>query len=87
MNKYLILYGDDGSFFFTDALSVIDAVFALAKYTGNSFSPTYEKALNAMDEISETIELYNRFVAGYDEIQAIYKVDSVLYNKHQKIGD
>lgn len=82
MNKYLILYGDDSSFFFTEASTVIDAVFALAKYTGNSFSPTCEKALNAMEEVSETIELYNRFVAGYDEIQAIYKIDSVLYQRN-----
>lgn len=86
MNKFLIVYGHDNSFFYAEASTFLDAVFALAKYTGNSFSTVYEKALKAMGAPSEIIELYNRLVSGYDEIQTVYKIDSVLY-QYKDNGD
>lgn len=85
MNIFLIVYGRDNSFFYSEAETFLEAVFEHAKYTGNSFSPTYEKALKAMDSPSEIIELFNRFVAGYDEIQTVYKIDSILY-QHKNNG-
>ncbi|MEZ3438612.1 MAG: hypothetical protein K1W18_07005 [Oscillospiraceae bacterium] len=81
MNKFLIVYGHDGSFFYTETSTILDAVFALANYTGNSFSEACEKAIKAMCTPSDIIELYNRFVCGYDEIQAVYKIDSILYQQ------
>lgn len=79
MNKYLILYGNDGSTFYTEAADCLAAVLELAKYTGNTLAPIYEKALRSMDKPTEIITLYNSLVDGYDEIQEVYKIDSVVY--------
>ncbi len=87
MNKYLILYGNDGSTFYTMADAFADAVFELAKYTGNTLSPVCEKALESLDKPEEIIGLYNRLVDGYDEIQRIYKIDSFYTNQGGAAND
>lgn len=84
MNNYLIVYSDD-RFFVTEAVSFADAVFSLAKYTGNDLNPTYKKALLAMETPSEVVELYNR-LANSDEIQTVYLIGSVLYTSSDKKG-
>ncbi len=83
MNKYLIVYGDDNSHFYTTAPDFMTAFLEFTKYTGTSFSSVVEKALSAMDTPSEIIELYSHFSAGYEEIQTVYKIESILYSEEK----
>ncbi len=80
MNKYLIIYGQDNSFFYTMASSFADAFLEFAKYIGSSLPSVFDKALKAMDTPSEIIELYNHLCAGYETIQTVYKIGSILYS-------
>ncbi len=59
------------------------AFLEFTKYTGTSFSSVVEKALSAMDTPSEIIELYSHFSAGYEEIQTVYKIESILYSEEK----
>ncbi len=80
MNKYLIMYGQDGSYFIADAPTVLDAVFAFAKYVGALSKPSFEKAIRAMETTAEIVELFNHFADGYDEIQTIYIIGETVYS-------
>ncbi len=81
MNKYLIIYGQDNSLFYTIAPNFITAFFEFAKYTGTSFPPVVEMALRAMNTPSEVIELYSHLCTGYEEIQTVYRIESILYSE------
>lgn len=90
MDKYLIVYGDDNSLFYTTAPNFMTAFFEFAKYTGTSFEPVVEKAIRAMITPSDIIELYNHFTSYCDEIQKVFKIESVIYPEvyaEQKEGD
>ncbi|MCM1167095.1 MAG: hypothetical protein NC401_13905 [Ruminococcus sp.] len=91
MTNYLIIYGDDNSFFDVVASSLIDAVFKFAKYTGMTLKPICEKALRAMTAPDEIVALFNHVTYCDEEIRAVYEVKKVTYppqeTEQKKDGD
>lgn len=71
---YLFIFNDNSIYEMNCAVSFKDAVWEMAKYTGNS-SDMFCKCLNAYkdDEIDGIIELFNHF-CSYDEISKVYVV-------------
>lgn len=85
MNKifYLFIFADNSTYEMNCAVSFKDAVWEMAKNTGNS-SDMFCKCLNAYkdDEIDEIIELFNHF-CYYDKISKIYIIDKKIFDSEE----
>ena len=86
MNKifYLFIFADNSTYEMNRAVSFKDAVWEMAKNTGNS-SDIFCKCLNAYkdDEIDGIIELFNHF-CYYDRISQIYIVDKKIFDSDKE---
>ena len=85
MNKifYLFIFNDGGMYEVNNAVSFKDAVWEMAKNTGNS-SDMFCKCLNAYkdDEIEGIIELFNHF-CYYDKISKVYVIDRKIFDDEE----
>lgn len=84
MNKifYLFIFADNSTYEMNCAVSFKDAVWEMAKNTGNS-SDMFCKCLTAYkdDEIEGIIELFNHFCSyDYDEISKVYVIDRKIFD-------
>lgn len=84
MNKifYLFIFADNSTYEMNCAVSFKDAVWEMAKNTGNS-SDMFCKCLGAYkdDEIEGIIELFNHFCSyDYDEISKVYVIDRKIFD-------
>ena len=87
MNKifYLFIFADNSTYEMNCAVSFKDAVWEMAKNTGNS-SDMFCKCLTAYkdDEIDEIIELFNHFCSyDYDEISKVYIIDKKIFDSNE----
>lgn len=79
---YLFIFNDESTYEMNCAVSFKDAVWEMAKYTGNS-SDMFCKCLEAYkdDEIDEIIELFNHFCSyDYDRISKVYVIDRKIFD-------
>ena len=81
---YLFVFADEGIYEMNCAISFKDAVWEMAKNTGNS-SDMFCKCLSAYkdDEIDGIIELFNHFCYDYDRISKIYIVDKKIFDSEE----
>lgn len=84
MNKifYLFIFADNSTYEMNCAVSFKEAVWEMAKNTGNS-SDMFCKCLTAYkdDEIDGIIELFNHFCSyDYDEISKVYVIDRKIFD-------
>lgn len=85
MNKifYLFIFADNSIYEMNCAVSFKDAVWEMAKNTGNS-SDMFCKCLTAYkdDEIDGIIELFNHF-CYYDKISKVYVIDRKIFDDEE----
>ncbi|MBD5128473.1 MAG: hypothetical protein HDT43_00885 [Ruminococcaceae bacterium] len=79
MCEYLIIYGVNDSFVIIEAKSFKGAIYGFAEYVGKAIEPIFKKALNAMDSLKESVELYNRITNYCEVIKKIYKIEAQLF--------
>lgn len=82
--SYLFIFADNSTYEMNCAVSFKDAVWEMAKNTGNS-SDMFCKCLNAYkdDEIYGIIELFNHF-CYYDKISKVYVIDRKIFDDRRK---
>lgn len=75
---YLFVFSDDNRYDMTCGVSFKDAVWEMAKYTGEA-TEMLQKCLKGYDntDIAGIVSLFNHF--AYQTIEKIYIVDEVIY--------
>ena len=81
--SYLFIFNDNSTYEMNCVVSFKDAVWEMAKNTGNS-SDMFCKCLNAYkdDEIEGIIELFNHF-CYYDKISKVYVIDRKIFDDEE----
>ena len=78
--EYIVVYDFD-NFEKFKATSVYDCIKQFAEYTGK-WTYLFELAMASLSKDKDFVDMYNRF-SNYD-INAIYRVDKVIYTKEEK---
>lgn len=79
-HKYLVIYRDNEQFEKIEAKDIVGCVIEFAQFMGKA-SLLMLKALKVCDTAEECCAMYNRFVSWYDEIDAVYEIGTIVYEK------
>ncbi len=81
---YLFVFDDGSTYEMNCAISFKDAVWEMAKYTGNS-SDMFNKCLNGYesDDINGIIDLFNHFCV-YDSIHKVFVVEKKIFDINER---
>lgn len=81
---YLFIFDDDSIYEMNCAISFKDAVWEMAKYTGNS-TDMFRKCLNGYEDedINGIIDLFNHFCV-YDAINKVFVVERKIFDFNKR---